>query len=55
MVGDGRRLATELVVIMARATQEIHATAGTRVRTLVLDAGWAADPFGHGAKGTTSR
>jgi hypothetical protein len=29
MVGAARRLATELVVIMARATHEIHVLAGT--------------------------
>ena len=32
MVGAGRRLATELVVISARATQEMYAAAGARVR-----------------------
>jgi hypothetical protein len=38
MVGDGRRLATELVVIMASATQEIHALAGARVRAAACSA-----------------
>jgi hypothetical protein len=32
MVGAARRLATELVVIIARATHEIHAVAGALVR-----------------------
>jgi hypothetical protein len=32
MVGAARRLATELVVIIARATHEIHAVAGTLAR-----------------------
>jgi hypothetical protein len=33
MVGDGRRLATELVVMRARATQEINMAAGGRMRS----------------------
>jgi hypothetical protein len=32
MVGAARRLATELVVIIARATQEIHAVVGALTR-----------------------
>jgi hypothetical protein len=32
MVGAARRLATELVVIMASAIQEIHAAAGAFAR-----------------------
>jgi hypothetical protein len=38
MVGEGRRLATELVVINASATHEMYALAGTRA----LAAGAAA-------------
>src|SRR6188472_1848081 len=40
MVGAARRLATELVVIIARATQEIHWVVPARVRA----AGTAAEP-----------
>jgi hypothetical protein len=39
MVGAALRLATELVVIMARATQEIHALAGTLVLAVAATAG----------------
>ncbi len=42
MVGAGRRLATELVVISARATHEIHAAAGARVRAVSLTTGGLA-------------
>ena len=38
MVGDGRRLATELVVISASATHEMYATAGALVLALVVSA-----------------
>ncbi|GIH96557.1 hypothetical protein Psi01_71870 [Planobispora siamensis] len=41
IVGDGRRLATELVVISARATQEIQITVGARVPASALDTGCA--------------
>ena len=43
MVGDGRRLATELVVFSASATHEIQATGGAPVRAA---AGAAAFPAG---------
>jgi hypothetical protein len=46
MVGAERRLATELVVIIARAAQEMYAAAGARVRA----AGVAAD----GVTGTSA-
>src|SRR6478735_1341153 len=39
MVGAARRLATELVVIIASATQEIHCAAGTGVRAGTASAG----------------
>jgi hypothetical protein len=42
MVGAARRLATELVVIIARATHEIHAVVGTLVRAAALATGWPA-------------
>ena len=35
MVGAARRLATELVVIRAKATQEIHTAVGTFGRAIV--------------------
>ena len=38
MVGDGRRLATELVVIRASATHEMYAMAGARVLALAVSA-----------------
>jgi hypothetical protein len=44
MVGEGRRLATELVVINASATQEMYALAGTRA----LAAGAAAGSLAVG-------
>jgi hypothetical protein len=43
MVGAARRLATELVVIIARATQEIHWVVAARVRALGTDAAPSAD------------
>jgi hypothetical protein len=39
MVGAARRLATELVVIIARAIQEIHCVAGAFVRSAATEAG----------------
>ena len=39
MVGAARRLATELVVIMASAIQEIHCVAGAFTRATASEAG----------------
>jgi len=39
MVGAARRLATELVVIIARATQEIHVVAGALALAAAATAG----------------
>ena len=44
MVGDGRRLATELVVIIARAIQEIQDPAGALVRAAASAEGWSTGP-----------
>src|ERR687897_1251071 len=46
MVGAARRLATELVVIIARATQEIHWVPATRVRATETE---SAAPAGTSA------
>jgi len=42
MVGDGRRLATELVVMSASAIQEIHAAGGGLVLPVPLAGGAGA-------------
>ena len=42
MVGAARRLATELVVIMARATQEMYWLVFARVRAAGIDAALSA-------------
>ncbi|GEL45745.1 hypothetical protein CHO01_08610 [Cellulomonas hominis] len=56
IVGAGRRLATELVVISASATQEIQAEAGTGVRRGAASAGGLSGvPASTGGAGASRR